>query len=126
MGKLIEMLYHAGVGLTNATLAVVYTFMVGTIAVKITFFLVQLAFVFLSIIRMKDPRNNKPKRTYFKQMAGVGILCIGIQLMTGYNAIPVAIIQYCMMKYWASEGVVLWDIVRQEWREDWKRKKIRA
>lgn len=126
MGKLIELLYAAGFSLTSATLIVVYTTMVSTAAIKVTFFFMQLCFIYLSIVRMKDPRNNKPKRAYFKSMAGLGLLCIGVQILVGYNAIPVMIIQYIMIKYWASEGVVLWDIVRNEWNEDFKPTKAKV
>lgn len=120
MGKLIELLYTWGFSLTNATVAVVYIFMIGAIAIKLAFFFTNVAFLALSVIRMKDARNSQLKRVLFKQCAGVAAFCILVQILVGYNAIQVMLLEYILITYWASEGVILWDMIRHEWESDWK------
>ena len=120
MGKIIELLYSLGFSLTNSTLIVVYSFMIGAIAIKVLYFLVNVSFLSLSVIRMKDSRNNETKKAFFKHCAGIAAFCILIQILAGYNAIQIMLLEYVMIMYWASEGVVLWDMVREEWEHDWK------
>ncbi len=121
MARLIEFLYQSGMGLLSATVVAWYTYMSGVIAVKALFFVVNLSFFVLSVIRMKDPRNEKPKRSYFTRCAGASLLALGLQLVAGYNSLVVVVLEWSIMKYWAdAEGVALYDIVRKEWDEDWR------
>lgn len=120
MGKLIEILYSWGFSLTNATVIIVYTYMIAAIVIKALYFFVNVAFLSLSVIRMKDARNGHLKRAFFKQCAGVAAFCILVQVLVGYNAIQVMLLEYILITYWASEGVILWDMIREEWEHDWK------
>lgn len=120
MGKIIELLYELGFSLTNATLVVVYGFMVVAIAIKVLYFLVNVSFLSLSVIRMKDSRNNPIKKALFKECAGVAAFCILVQILVGYNAIQTMLLEYVFIKSWARDGVVLWDMIREEWEHDWK------
>ena len=120
MGKIIELLYALGFSLTNATLITVYSFMIGAIAIKILYFLVNVSFLSLSVIRMKDSRSNPIKRALFKECAGVAAFCILVQILVGYNAIQTMLLEYVFIKSWARDGVVLWDMIREEWEHDWK------
>ena len=120
MGKLIELLYTWGLSLTDATLIVVYGLMISAIAIKALYFFTNVVFLALSVIRMKDARNSQLKRAFFKQCAGVAAFCILIQVLAGYNAIQVMLLEYILITYWASEGVILWDMIREEWDNDWK------
>jgi len=120
MGKLIELLYSWGFSLTNATVIIVYTYMITAIVIKALYFFTNVAFLALSVIRMKDARNGEVKRAFFKQCAGVAAFCILVQVLVGYNAIQVMLLEYILITYWASEGVILWDMIRDEWESDWK------
>jgi hypothetical protein len=120
MGKLIELLYSWGFSLTNATVIIVYTYMIAAIVIKALYFFTNVAFLALSVIRMKDARNGEVKRAFFKQCAGVAAFCILVQILVGYNAIQVMLLEYILITYWASEGVILWDMIRNEWASDWK------
>jgi hypothetical protein len=120
MGKLIELLYTWGFSLTNATLAVVYTFIIGAIAIKLAFFFTNVAFLALSVIRMKDLKSGDLKRVLFRRCAAVALFCILIQVLAGYNAIPTMALEWIFIAYWAKDGVVSWDMIRHEWESDWK------
>lgn len=120
MGKIIEFLYSLGFSLTNSTLIVVYVFMISAIAIKVLYFTVNVSFLALSIIRMKDSRSNPIKKALFKECAGVAAFCILVQILVGYNAIQTMLLEYVFIKSWAKDGVVLWDMIREEWNNDWK------
>lgn len=120
MGKIIEFLYSLGFSLTNSTLIVVYVFMISAIAIKVLYFTVNVSFLALSIIRMKDSRSNPIKKALFKECAGVAAFCILVQILVGYNAIQTMLLEYVFIKSWAKDGVVLWDMIREEWEHDWK------
>ncbi len=120
MGKAIEFLYSLGFGLTNATLILIYGYIVATTLTKVLYFAVNIVVLTLSIIRMKDTRNNKMKRRFFKHCAGLAAFSIFMQILVGYTPIQVMILEYVLIMYWASEGVILWEMIREEWESDWK------
>jgi len=89
------------------------------IAIKSTFIVYTVIFIFMSFVRFCDEQNTYEKKIYFRDLAILGICALVVFFGWGYNNIFVLGFFAISVRYWATDQIRLWVVVRSEWESDW-------
>lgn len=88
------------------------------IIIKSLFVVYTAIFILMSFVRFCDNENPYEKKIYFRDLAILGIVALVVFLGWGYNNIIVLGFFAVSVRYWSTDQIRIWTLVRSEWESD--------